>query len=104
MESSGVAPTLLTFNSLINACSKAKSLPRAEGWLAAMRSRGVSPDAVSYSTVIHACATEQNAKRAERWLEKVHADAGLLAKRDSPLLFCYNATIQACARAGDHAR
>ena len=91
MESAGVAPAALSFNSLINACVKGKDIQRAEHWLAAMKTRGINPDAVSYSTIINAYTQARNVEQAERG----HA---------STLLFCFNSVIQALSTVGNSNR
>ena len=104
MESAGVAPAALSFNSLINACVKGRDIQRAEHWLAAMKTCGIDPDAVSYSTIINAYTQAQNVEQAERLLEEMHKTVSLSSGHDSAFLFCFNSVIQAFSTGGDSKR
>merc|ERR1740130_134895 len=99
MDSESIAPAVLTFNSLINACSKAGDISRAEHWLSEMCRRGFAPDGISYSTVINACIAAQQLERAEKLLEDMHSRCHHGATTANA--FCYNLVIQALARRGD---
>merc|ERR1712031_19220 len=101
LKCKGLAPSVPTFNSLLNACARASELDRAERWFAEMRAAGgkVKPDTVSYSTMINAFSKLHRAAEADRWLQEMCSDEGL---QDEPASsFCYGTVVQAFSRAGN---
>ena len=68
----GVAPDVVSFNSLIAAHANAGSPERARAWIDRMRGWGIAPDACSYTTAIAGFARAGQPDRAkevrERWI------------------------------------
>jgi len=93
MNSVGVEPTVVMFNTIINDCAQRGSVVEALDWLELMDVAGVSPNSVTYNAVLKACAKSGSLKQAESVLNKMKA-GGLQC--DS---WTYNAMINASAHA-----
>lgn len=52
----GVSPTVVTFNSVIGACKRARKPAEALAVLGLMRRKGIKPDVISYNSAISACS------------------------------------------------
>merc|ERR1712012_1112752 len=89
----GVAPDVVSYNSVINACAKAGKADRAERWLAKAIEGGVAPNVVSYTAVIDACAKAGKAERAEHWLAQARRSGIILN------VVSYTAAMKGCIRA-----
>ena len=89
----GLKPNTITYNSLIDACSKAPDVQRAEYWFGQMSANGFPPDVISFSSMINSCAQCGMAAAAERWLSKME-DQGV-----KPNVYSFNAAINAQVKA-----
>ena len=58
MRKRGIAPTLVTFNTLIDACARSGNLTLAYETLAEMREAALRPNERTFSILIHACARQ----------------------------------------------
>lgn len=58
MRKRGLQPTRITFNTLIDACSRSDNLTRAESTFEQMVSLGLQPNERTYSILINACARQ----------------------------------------------
>jgi pentatricopeptide repeat protein len=104
MKKAGVAPNVVTFNTLISACANAKPASRvgdAMVLLGQMEEAGLVPDDVTFNTLITACANAKSATCVD--------DAMALLKRMEaagvvPDVFTFTALITACAKANPTAR
>merc|ERR1711920_205806 len=63
MLEKGIAPSIYTYNALINSCAQRGDVEGAVKWLERMRP-DILPSAVSYNAVIKACANAQPNPRA----------------------------------------
>ena len=73
MKKSGVAPNVVPWRAIIDACTKVGNPQRAEHWHDRMVQSGIDPNAHSVSALINACAkmaSMQGAEAAERWIER----------------------------------
>jgi len=59
---------VISYNMVINACSKNGSVQNAQAWMQRMLDHGVQPDVASLNSVIDACARAGDANGAEHWL------------------------------------
>lgn len=66
MLTSGVKPSTITFNSLIDACVRSGHLARAWELLTEMETQKVSPDNFTYSTLIKGIRKEEQSQDLER--------------------------------------
>ncbi|XP_078431088.1 plastid transcriptionally active 2 isoform X2 [Wolffia australiana] len=74
-----VAPTVLTYNTVINACARATEVPwdTLIGLFGQMRHEGIHPDLVTYNTLLAACGSRGLGDEAEMVFRAMNA-AGVL--------------------------
>ncbi|KAJ4792736.1 Pentatricopeptide repeat-containing protein [Rhynchospora pubera] len=94
MRDHGLEPDLVSFNTLINARSKAHSLGPgvALQLLNDVRRSGLRPDTITYNTLISACSQNTNLEDAMKVFEE------MLKSECQPDLWTYNAMISVCGR------
>jgi leucine-rich PPR motif-containing protein len=91
----GLKPNIVTFNSLIDACAKTRSISLAMEVWSIMTESDVSPNLITYNTMINAFAQACDSQSAETWMEK------MLADKIEPDIFTFNAMVSICAKRGD---
>ncbi|CAI5966610.1 unnamed protein product [Closterium sp. NIES-65] len=91
---SQVAPNIVTFNTIINACGKAGRAPDAEATLHAMERTGMPPDGITFTALVDAYGRTGDVERAEEAFQRM-LQAGI-----SPDVFSYTALMAAFGRAG----
>lgn len=94
----GTQPDIIMYNSVINACTKAKDATRAQAWIRRMIGAGVEPDVLSYTTVIESLGkqgTKEGAEQAVFWFDH------MLAAGVRPDQHAFSAIIRACSKTGD---
>eukprot|EP01116_Phalansterium_solitarium_P014272 TRINITY_DN3185_c0_g1_i6.p1 TRINITY_DN3185_c0_g1~~TRINITY_DN3185_c0_g1_i6.p1 ORF type:complete len:494 (-),score=122.32 TRINITY_DN3185_c0_g1_i6:306-1787(-) len=74
MESIGVAPSHVTINMLIDACSKARDPLRAERYFALLRSSGLEPNVYSYNSMIEAYCRANQFDRSFMMADRMKSD------------------------------
>lgn len=95
MDYAGVQPDIISYNAVIDACSKVPNIDRAVHWLKKLQNEpDITPDVISYTAVINACAQSGRFEIALEWLEQMEK-SGV-----RPNIFSYNATINAQVKAG----
>lgn len=109
-SASGLKPNDVTYNSMIDACVRAHSLPRAWDLLQEMHDQGIHPDNFTYSTLIKGIRSEYHSsasgpcgisnyhdlERAFRLLEDMKSQN--IVRPDEIL---YNCLMDACVRFHD---
>ncbi|ONK61154.1 uncharacterized protein A4U43_C08F26790 [Asparagus officinalis] len=96
MRLKGLEPDLVSFNTLINARAKSRSLPRGSAieLLDEVRRSGLRPDAITYNTLISACAYSSNLEDA------VQVFRAMEESKCCPDLWTYNAMVSVYGRCG----
>jgi pentatricopeptide repeat protein len=64
-------PNSVPFNTVLNACARARNVPRAEQWLNTMQEAGIKPDRVSYNVMIKAHSIRGDVAGADRWFAEM---------------------------------
>ena len=100
MEAAGVAPDLVSFNSLITALGRAGDLEGALRTLKGLGSRGLKPDAYSYTAAIGACADNAAASGAAAAAAALGLLDEMSRRRVEPTALTYSRAIAAAAAAG----
>jgi len=95
----GVAPDVVSFNSLIAAFARSGSPDRARAWIGRMRSWGIAPDVCSYTTVIAGFARAGEPDRAREVMSELQAAASV-SPSVVPDVCAYSALVEAYARVG----
>ena len=60
----GIKPNIVTYNSLISACEKGQSLPKALQLSVDSQRQGIKPNIVTYNSLISACEKGQTLQKA----------------------------------------
>ncbi|CAD6339957.1 unnamed protein product [Miscanthus lutarioriparius] len=96
MHDRGIDPDLVSFNTLINARSKAGCLAAgvALDLLSEVRQSGLRPDVITYNTLISACSQSSNLEDAVTVFEE------MIASECRPDLWTYNAMVSVHGRCG----
>lgn len=90
-----IAPSVVSYNAAITACSRGDKMPAALRLLGEMSSRsGLKPDIYSYAAVMSGLAKARNPGRAARLLGEMRA-AGV-----APDLVCLASAMEACEKKG----
>ncbi|PXF40684.1 Pentatricopeptide repeat-containing protein [Gracilariopsis chorda] len=97
MKRSGLEPNLVTYNSLIHTCARAKRSHLAFKVLQFIREDRILPDIVTLCSLADACGRSGDAIRAFEIIEQLVME--LLSIK--PNLPVYNAPIHACFKAND---
>jgi len=87
--------SLITFNTIIDACARAGDCISADWWMKAMKSNGVRASVVSFGSVMLACARAGKQDWLQSWLEQADAQGIELN------MICFSAVINAFAKAED---
>jgi len=95
----GIAPTEVTFGTLIHAHAKGRDINGAVKWLIAMEAAGVEVNLHAYSSVIFACA---RGKLPERRAVADDVFARMRARGVQPNILVYSAMARGAARDGDY--
>ena len=95
MCAAGVEPNVITCNTVLSACQRAKLPHELLAIFGAMASLGVQPDAWGYSAAIHAFSQTGRMKQA---LELFHS----MPREVPPSHHCFSAAMGACRRAQDY--
>jgi len=95
MIAAGIEPDVVSYNSLIHACSVKGQAQAAEHWLQEMLTRGLETTVSTYTAVIDACAKCGDLERAETWF------ASMLDRGVEPNVITFSAMIDACAKASN---
>ncbi|CAE8649700.1 unnamed protein product, partial [Polarella glacialis] len=98
MESHGVLPNKITYNTMVKACVAAADPSEAEKWLLHMCQAGVKPCLVSFTTLINGYSKVGQKEKAEECFELMQ-EFGI-----APDVQLYNSMIDACAKAKDWQR
>ena len=77
MEELGIPKTVVTYNTVIGACARAREVGMAKSLLAKMRREGIRPDEVSFNSVIGACASTARWKDALVLLDQCYREPGV---------------------------
>ena len=64
MEANQIQKTVVTYNTVLSACARAREVGMAKNLLNKMRKEGVRPNEVSFNSVIGACASTARWKDA----------------------------------------
>ena len=99
----GVAPDVVSFNTVIAACERRAEWRVALRLLRAMRTErygGLRPDRISYNAAISACAKGAQPGRALALLREMAAEHDAGGGGPAPDVVSYSAAISACAAAG----
>jgi pentatricopeptide repeat protein len=73
-----VPRTVVTYNTIISACARAREVGMAKNLLSRMRTQdGLRPDEISYNSVIGACANTARWKEALALLDKCYREPGV---------------------------
>ncbi|WOK96374.1 pentatricopeptide repeat-containing protein [Canna indica] len=96
MRERGLEPDLVSFNTLINAKAKARSLSPGSALelLREVRRSGLRPDTITYNTLISACSNISNLEDALSIFRDMEAS------KCQPDLWTYNAMISVFGRSG----
>ena len=89
-EPGELEPDQVVWNIMVNACAKAKDLPKAETWASRMLASVVPGHVMSFTAIIMACARSGAARKADAWFKEMEEHAGV--KRDRII---YNAMLKA---------
>ena len=95
MCAAGVEPNVITCNTVLSACQRAKLPHELLAIFGAMASLGVQPDAWGYSAAIHAFTQTGRMKQA---LELFHS----MPREVPPSHHCFSAAMGACRRGQDY--
>jgi len=98
MLSEGVAPSVVSYTTVLHAHARNGDVEAAERGLERMLEAGVEANVVSYSALLGACVKAGDIGRAERWFERMQK-AGIRANNVS-----YSVLLNVCAKAGDSER
>lgn len=94
MQKSGISPSTVTFNSLIDACVRNGRMASAWSFLDEMKELKCSPDNMTYSTLIKGIKNEgeeADLERAFGLLEEIKTNPDL-----QPDEILYNCLLDAC--------
>lgn len=67
MSRYSVTPTIITFNSLIDACARAGDIDRARSIFAHLREAGLKPNDRTFSAMIHSHAVLGQVRKCSYW-------------------------------------
>ena len=83
MRTAGAKPSIVSFNSVIDACGKARQLRAAFELLDQVAQEGLAADTVTYTSLIDACGKSQQLERAPWAASSVYVatSGGPLASR-----------------------
>eukprot|EP00933_Yihiella_yeosuensis_P009896 TRINITY_DN11608_c1_g3_i1.p1 TRINITY_DN11608_c1_g3~~TRINITY_DN11608_c1_g3_i1.p1 ORF type:complete len:953 (+),score=208.71 TRINITY_DN11608_c1_g3_i1:140-2998(+) len=87
--------SIVTFNSLIDACARSGEIHRAQPLLEDMSKQGIRPNVITYSTILKGYCSVNRLDEAFALLEEMKADKGL-----RPDEVTYNTLLDGCARHG----
>jgi pentatricopeptide repeat domain-containing protein 1 len=93
MDTYGVPPNVVTYNSLIAACGKCGRPNEAIALFSAMKDVGLVPDVITFSALISACDASQLDEALEVYDEMKTCGVALDAQ-------AYNAVISVCLMSG----
>jgi pentatricopeptide repeat protein len=93
MDELHIPKTLLIYNTLLTACSKAREVVQAKNLLVQMRKNGIPPNIMSYNSVMSACASTSRWKDALAVLDQCHRAPGV-----APDVYTYTIAMRACAK------
>lgn len=95
LDKLGLAPTVHTYTSMINACVRAGETERAIGYLKEMEEAGVAPNEVTYTAVIKGLAADADMEGVRKMLNTMRK------KGQTPNVRTFDTILRGCVRAGD---
>jgi len=72
-----ISKTVVTYNTVISACARAREVGMAKSLLAKMQRAGIRPNEVSFNSVIGACASTARWKDALDLLDQCYREPGV---------------------------
>eukprot|EP00928_Gymnodinium_smaydae_P048804 TRINITY_DN32682_c0_g1_i1.p1 TRINITY_DN32682_c0_g1~~TRINITY_DN32682_c0_g1_i1.p1 ORF type:complete len:669 (+),score=174.10 TRINITY_DN32682_c0_g1_i1:91-2097(+) len=93
MVREGMQLTIVTYNTLVDACARSSSMVHIPTLLEAMAKQNISPNVVTYSAIIKGYCQESRLERALEVFEDMRQHSGL-----QPDEHTYNTLINGCAR------
>jgi pentatricopeptide repeat protein len=97
VSSEGLAPSVHTYTSIINAHVRSGEIDAAEGYLARMRGAGLSPNVVTYTALLKGFTQIGDLGKASGLLEQMEKDVPPVA----PNVRTVNTMLRGCIRAND---
>ena len=99
MKSSGVEPSVISYNAAISACEKGGQWEPALQLLEEMKSSGIEPDVISYSAAISACEKGGRRERVLELLDEINAESlSQTSSRTAPPSVCVRMASQGSGR------
>ena len=77
MDELEVPKTVVTYNTVISACARARQVGNAKSLLTKMRKEGIAPNVISFNSVIGACASTARWKDALTVLDQCYREPGV---------------------------
>jgi len=91
--------SIVTFNTMVDACSRCGEMRRISGLLQSMMSQGIEPNIITYSAILKGYCQENRLHEAFELMEEVKR-----ATKFKPDEIMYNTILDGCARQGLYQR
>ena len=89
MDEMQIPKTVVTYNTVISACARAREVGMAKNLLSRMRKEGIRPDVVSFNSIIGACASTARWKDALAVLDQCSEEPGVV-----PNIYIYTNAVR----------
>jgi len=91
----GLQLSIVTFNTLVDACARCGEMGYVQGLLEEMDTQGIPPNVITYSAIIKGYCQENHVGRALQLMQEMQSNKNL-----RPDEHTYNTVINGCARQG----